>query len=400
MQNSEISSNKAMLGGGIALDSSNGVVFKNTIISNNESTGDGGGMYLIQSNPVLDGIIFDDNDSSSGGGMACWYDSSPTVSNSNFLNNNGGVHGGGIYCKFGSSPDLIDVVFRENISSYGAAANFNDESNPRIVRVLIENNHATNSSGAFSCGYNSHPKIINSTIVNNTADGNGGVSYIYDSHPVFVNSIIWNNEPEAFYFSDWDEFVNSITVANSDVEGGTNSIVNSEYATINWLSGNIDADPQFMNANNDFNLNSNSPCIDSGIDFFEWNSEVLVDLGFDEYFGAAPDMGVYEYGFTNIENEEYQISNFNLRNFPNPFRTSTTIYFDVAQTSRFVTIEIYNIKGQKVRSFSNRQVSGSSKQKVFWDGKDENNEPVSGGIYYYRLQNRGISQVRKMILMK
>ena len=396
IQNCEIYHNMAMLGGGIALDESDGVVINNTLIIGNESWLQGGGMNLIDSSPVLNEVILQDNNASGGGGIACWYDSSPMITNSSFINNNGTIHGGGVYCKFDSNPNFTDCVFRENTSSSGAAMNFNDSSNPRLFRALITNNHSTNSSGAFSCGNESHPVIINSTICNNTAI-TAGVSYIYDSHPVFVNTIIWNNTPEAFKFSDWEEYDNSITFAYSDVQGGVEDIINSEYATINWLDGNIDTDPLFNDPINDFNLNPDSHCIDTGTSFFEWNNETLVNMNSDEYIGIAPDMGVYEYGVTNAFDEiVISTEKIILSNYPNPFNPETTIYFSVAQNSDFVNLEIYNLKGQKIRQYAilNNQSS------IVWDGTDDNNKPVASGIYFYKLKAGKFEITNKMILMK
>jgi len=403
IQNCEIYHNMAMLGGGIALDESNGVTIHNTSITDNESWLDGGGMYCYQSSPILDEVLLQGNNASGGGGIACWYDSSPLITNTSFINNNGSVHGGGIYCKFDSSPSFIDVVFKENTSSYGAAANFNDESNPWLIRTLITDNHSTNSSGAFSCGNDSHPVIINSTIYNNTAN-TAGVSYIYDSHPIFVNTIIWNNTPEAFYISDWSEYSNSITFAYSDVQGGIDDIINSEYATINWLEGNIESDPMFNNPYiNDFTLTLGSPCIDTGTSFFEWNNETLVDMSADEYFGIAPDMGAYEYEVTNI-NDEMIISNESiiLSNYPNPFNPETTIYFSTTEGTEKVEISIYNLKGQKIKTFLVNLSSKSSfgRGSIIWNGKDQNENAVSSGVYFYQLKAGRYTYSNKMILMK
>jgi len=401
IQNCEIYHNMAMLGGGIALDESNGVTIYNTLISDNESWLDGGGMYCYQSSPILDEVLLQGNNASGGGGIACWYDSSPLITNTSFINNNGTVHGGGIYCKFDSSPSLTDVVFRENTSSYGAAMNFNDESNPWIIRALITDNYSTNSSGAFSCGYDSYPVIINSTISNNTAI-TAGVSYIYDSHPIFVNTIIWNNSPEAFYFSDWEEFNNSITFAYSDVQGGIDDIINSEYATINWLEGNIESDPMFNDPYfNDFTLVSGSPCIDTGTSFFEWNNETMVDMSTDEYIGIAPDMGVFEFEATDVS-DELIVKNAGiiLSNYPNPFNPETTIYFSTTESTESLELVIYNLKGQRVKLISINQFTDSPVHQVIWNGTDDNNKPVASGVYLYKLKTGKFEKVNKMILMK
>jgi len=40
------------------------------------------------------------------------------------------------------------------------------------------------------------------------------------------------------------------------------------------------------------------------------------------------------------------------------------------------------------------------KHSVVWNGKDENNKPVSSGIYYYKLKTRNYEKTRKMLLLK
>ncbi|MEA2095079.1 MAG: FlgD immunoglobulin-like domain containing protein [Candidatus Cloacimonadota bacterium] len=80
-----------------------------------------------------------------------------------------------------------------------------------------------------------------------------------------------------------------------------------------------------------------------------------------------------------------------LTNYPNPFNPETTILFSVTQNSDFVTLEIYNIKGQKVKTFTVNLsgVEGERQVNVVWNGTDENNKPVSSGIYMYQLKVNG-----------
>jgi len=60
---------------------------------------------------------------------------------------------------------------------------------------------------------------------------------------------------------------------------------------------------------------------------------------------------------------------------------------------------IYNLKGQMVKTlpFSPTQLPSVS---ITWDGTDENNQPVSSGIYYYSLSHAGSIYTKKMILLK
>ncbi|HPY97331.1 MAG TPA: carboxypeptidase regulatory-like domain-containing protein, partial [Candidatus Cloacimonadota bacterium] len=85
-------------------------------------------------------------------------------------------------------------------------------------------------------------------------------------------------------------------------------------------------------------------------------------------------------------------------NYPNPFNPETTVSFDLAEESR-VTIDIYNIKGQKVKTLINDNLNAGS-HRVVWNGKDDAERNVSSGIYFYNMKSGKYTSTRKMILIK
>ncbi len=109
----------------------------------------------------------------------------------------------------------------------------------------------------------------------------------------------------------------------------------------------------------------------------------------------------YTYETTFIEENVILKPSFSLYNYPNPFNPETIISFFTAEDAKDAEISIYNIKGQKVKTFPNLQINKSSNQQIIWNGTDENNKPVSSGIYLYKLQvNDKIMATRKCILLK
>jgi len=89
------------------------------------------------------------------------------------------------------------------------------------------------------------------------------------------------------------------------------------------------------------------------------------------------------------------------RNYPNPFAHSTTISFTLPTGNHNASIKIYNIKGQLVRELLPVAPSPNLPVSVTWDGKDENNNPVSSGIYFYQLQvGKDFLQTKRMMLLK
>ena len=87
------------------------------------------------------------------------------------------------------------------------------------------------------------------------------------------------------------------------------------------------------------------------------------------------------------------------QNYPNPFNPQTTISFSVAQTLSFVNLEIFNIKGQKVKTLIDEKLPAGTHQ-VVWDGKDDNNKSVSSGIYFYRINSGDFTDTKKCIILK
>jgi hypothetical protein len=87
------------------------------------------------------------------------------------------------------------------------------------------------------------------------------------------------------------------------------------------------------------------------------------------------------------------------QNFPNPFNPGTTIPFALPSRSR-ITINVYNIMGQKVKTLVNGTMD-AGKHQVSWDGKDERGIKVSSGLYIYQMKTaKGKNFSSKMLLLK
>jgi len=91
---------------------------------------------------------------------------------------------------------------------------------------------------------------------------------------------------------------------------------------------------------------------------------------------------------------DYSISN----NYPNPFNPLTSINYSLSRKSR-VTIEIYNVLGQKVITLIDANKLAGEYQ-VDWNGKDSKGRLVSTGIYFYKFQAGDFVDTKKMLLLK
>lgn len=86
------------------------------------------------------------------------------------------------------------------------------------------------------------------------------------------------------------------------------------------------------------------------------------------------------------------------QNYPNPFNPETYIEFTLPTIS-LVSLKIYNIRGQLVRTLLDSEIEPGV-HKVRWDGTKENGEKVGSGVYFYQLKTKGFSQTKKMIFLK
>jgi hypothetical protein len=92
-----------------------------------------------------------------------------------------------------------------------------------------------------------------------------------------------------------------------------------------------------------------------------------------------------------------------LQNYPNPFNPETWIPFKISKATD-VTIKIYNISGQLVRTLNlGHQESGSYFTKAraaYWNGRNEAGERVASGVYLYYIKAGSFSSTKKMVILK
>ncbi len=94
------------------------------------------------------------------------------------------------------------------------------------------------------------------------------------------------------------------------------------------------------------------------------------------------------------DNEPNLLKVFKLKqNYPNPFNPSTTIDYTLSKSGR-VTLEVYNLLGQRVRTLVNAKQTAGHHQVKF-DGSD-----LTSGVYLYKLTTGSSVETKKMILMK
>jgi hypothetical protein len=86
------------------------------------------------------------------------------------------------------------------------------------------------------------------------------------------------------------------------------------------------------------------------------------------------------------------------QNFPNPFNPNTVIFYDLPVNSA-VSLAIFNILGQKIRTLISQIPMAAGRHKVNWDGTDDFGKPVPAGVYFYTLKADYFTDVKKMVLV-
>ena len=218
--------------------------------------------------------------------------------------------GGGVYTG-GSENDgeLINITntsFYNNKSRYGAAIYSYRTVN--IDKSLIYGNTGQLDENCVTL-LDAYEKLLvtNSTIVENDCLYSFAIASCCSddwsySDGIIANSIFWNENSlnELVVGLDPDASpIDRLIVTYSNVRGGEDLIYDYEPGgtEIIWLEGNINQNPLFINIeSNDFRLQPQSPCIDSGTSNFYFENQTIISqetLG--SFIGSNPDMGALEF---------------------------------------------------------------------------------------------------------
>jgi streptogramin lyase len=164
---------------------------------------------------------------------------------------------------------------------------------------------------------------------------------------------------------------------------------NSDYATIKY---NPDGSQEWLMQYNGVENHSDyskAITLDSS-----GNVYITGKCGLENYGISCVTIKYSQSTYTN--DEDVIFPKILLSNYPNPFNPSTTISF-TAEDAKNAEISIYNLKGQKVKQFSDIR----NQTSVIWNGTDKNNQPVSSGIYFYKLKaGKDFSETKRMLLLK
>ncbi|MCD4654455.1 hypothetical protein K8T06_11045 [bacterium] len=245
----------------------------------------GGGAYVDNSGPIFIDCDVSSNQADYGGGIYA-TEGYMTVLNSQFINNSVTNYGGGLYLRAGSNqlqqctisgnsatrgggvrtylPDtnyIVSCVISENqASAYGGGIACM-AATTTLMNCLIISNSAVDEGGGIDARSDEEeeidalPKILSTTITQNTAEAGDGILFRDETYGRVRNSIVYGNGDENISVSN-----SGSAITYSNIQGGYPGV------------GNIDADPLFVSGSGyDYRLahlatgdSADSPCINAG----------------------------------------------------------------------------------------------------------------------------------------
>lgn len=135
--------------------------------------------------------------------------------------------------------------------------------------------------------------------------------------------------------------------------------------------------------------------VEVNTDYYYWLENVAIN-GETEYYGPV----VLTVSEPDDENPipVIPVVTALLDAYPNPFNPITNLQYTV-KAAGAVTMDVYNVKGQLIKSFAANHAKAGHFRFV-WDGKDTNGREVSSGVYFYRMTSGNYTASKKMIMMK
>ncbi|UCC23488.1 MAG: hypothetical protein JSW23_05405, partial [Planctomycetota bacterium] len=269
-------------------------------------------------NSVLGGLAIINGWERRGGGVYCDR-SSPVISNCIIFGNRGGSRGrgmaGGIYCST-SNATILNCVVTGNMAGNSGGGIYCDHTSELTVKNCAITGNSTSGEGGGIYARRGDAIISNCTITGNTATGGGGL-YLEVSRASISNSIFWANHAQVgteILLQDYSDAY----LAYSDVPNGSNDVYIGSNGFLEWVAGNVDADPCFVETgywgdvndvnivvepndvnavwvDGDYRLLESSLCIDAGDpNYVGEPGETDLD-GKPRIVGGRIDMGAYEF---------------------------------------------------------------------------------------------------------
>lgn len=416
-------------GSAIYAQSNSSVMMNNCTISNCES-GFFGGVFVKNSNADIENCTFKNNYAQTFGAAVYLYQCPVAKVTSSSISDNTAGAVAGIY-SYGSPLIVVNSLFKGNSTVTGLGGGIGIISGTlALTNCTFADNSSPMGGGAVWMNIINAPAELTNTIFwNNTPDAVNASSSSYNlcycstqtpegDATNISGDPLFNNPAEGDY---------SLSELSPCIDAGTPDVTGLDLPPTD-LAGNF----RFVDGNNDAVERIDIGC-------YEWQipSQPSAIIG-SVSDGNAPLLGAIVtaggYSTTTDEWGDYQIflppgeytmtatltgyytqtvdgvvvtqneitymyfvldpvsaidplsipQVLNLQNQPNPFKAQTNINFSLSKAG-YISLEIYNLKGQKVKTLLSGSIKAGS-HSTLWNGTDDHGNTVSKGIYLYRLE--------------
>ena len=228
-------------------------------------------------------------------------------------------------------------------------------------------------------------------------DGFGGA----DSTTFIISVIAENDPPQPFalispveqFYSTWPPMIDFIWEKSMDPEGSSISY----FWVLSSSEDFADSLSYAMTADTAYTFPTGGVIKQNG--HFYW--KVLAISNSDSYFSEATNVGHFLVATADVDDiaQGEQPTEFKLMpNYPNPFNPETHITYHLAEITR-VRLEVFNQMGAVIRVLAAGE-KAAGVHSVTWDGRNDQGQQVSSGVYFYRIQSDKQQFIEKMLLMK
>ncbi|MCF7814069.1 MAG: T9SS type A sorting domain-containing protein [Candidatus Cloacimonetes bacterium] len=232
-----------------------------------------------------------------------------------------------------------------------------------------------------------------------TMDSNTGAQYVTNEACLYIDFTDITQADLSFYWKEFADENNTEDGIYFSDDGGSNftkvySLNGQSYRDRTWEDFSLDVD--VLASNNDLELTNrfvikfqqrdNNPI--SG--YFDNDG-----FAFDNISITSSGGGSDTYYSDDLLPTESRVSIY-----PNPFNPQTSIALNLTETDKQnpVSVGIYNVKGQLVRTLVDNEVITNA--SIIWDGTDNTGRHTSSGMYFAKVNTQSNTITKKMVLLK
>jgi hypothetical protein len=358
----------------------------------NNSAAAEAGIYSVDSPIVVTNSLFQGNHTTTGkGGGLGVVGLRPRITNCTFVNNSSPMYGGAIWLNALEAPAYItNSIFWGNLPNAVSNETAGYQGGLSYCSMQVAEGDTTNIAGDpqfTNPDENDFTLLPNSPCIDRGTPNVGGLNLpIVDL--VGLPRIVDGNS-DTISRIDIGCYEMSTPITIGDITGQVTDNLNQP---LSGASITVDALSAVTNADGFYTLS-----IEHGTYRVHCIMQGYQPTVQDNIVVNAGQITIVNFTLNPVSNSDPSIVPvpFILGNHPNPFADNTSISFSLPKSSS-VKIEIYNVKGQRVKTLVNENMKSGS-HDILWNGSNESNQQVGNGIYLCKLICGKDTLIRKLI---